>query len=66
MFNLHFSIVNFRLLLLSRVNNGEESIEFPYRPSKMIVWSPMALVLMPLKGVCKQDCMASTEGKMKR
>ena len=27
--------------------------------------SPMALVLTPLKGVNKQDCMASTEGKIK-
>ena len=28
--------VNIALYLLSRVNNGEESIELPYRASKMI------------------------------
>ena len=51
------------LYMQSRVNNGEESIELPYRPSKMIAQSPMASVVTPVKGVSKQDCIAPTEGK---
>ena len=46
--------------MLSRVNNGEEST---YPTSVYAIKndraSPMASVLTPLKGVSKQDCMAS-------
>ena len=31
-------------IVISRVNNREESIELPYKPSKMSVLSPMASI----------------------
>ena len=37
------------VLLISRVNNVEESIKHPYRLSRTITLSPMALALTPLK-----------------
>ena len=38
------------LQVLPRVYNGEESLKVPYTASKMIVSSPIASVLTPLKG----------------
>ena len=51
-------MVNFlttTLLVTSTIYNGEESVELTYPASKMIMYSPMASVLTPVKDVSEQD-----------